>query len=308
MSANLNFTNFPEVWAAESVRILKNSIVMAPLVLRDYENLLGEYGDTVNIRRPDALTARSWAGQRNTDDIADSEITVEQPKAKNLAITLDQHYYTAMMEEKKDASLSVENIQRQFLEPGVVPLAEAMDLFIINLFVTGTDIDGASVGMTDRGAAFAAENMVDVFTALNNQKCPVGNRRFVFGTADYGNALKDSLFVQADQSGSTTALERAQLGHKFGFDTYWTQQIPAVVGTEALSSLAFHREAAAFITRMIAPPEPGTGGVGAVVPYEGYSVTVTKSYKGRGLGTDIVFEALYGGKLIDANKARLVGN
>lgn len=311
MSSNLSSTNFPELWAAKSVATLYSQLVLAALCYRDYDNAIAEHGDTVNIRRPQNLTVRSWAGQSaNTDDIADSEITVEVPKAKNLQVVLSQHDYVSFMEENKDAALSIENIQKQFIDPAIIPLAESIDSWIGTQMLADIDIDGDDIAVQNRaGASLAATDISRLTTKLNVQRCPNANRNLVLTSEAYGEAMEIDLFVHADKSGSTTALQEAFLGRKFGLNSYQTQNLPSVLpGTDAetLLGIAFTPNAFAFLTRRLPPLDPIYGVVTAYAVHEGYSCRIQKKANLRGMGVDVVMDVLYGGQLVDRNLAHVL--
>ena len=305
--ADISAVFVPELWAANGIDILKKNLVMAELVHRDFENVVASRGDTINTRKPSKFTVRDWAGQEDTGDLADNEITVERPQAVNVPVVLNNHKYVSFMEEDKTGSLSVSDIRQNYIQPAIVPLAEAIDDTLMTELVTGTDGDGNAIAEVQlAGAALAFEDVVEVMKALNESECPQGMRRLVMGTEHHAQALKDSLFVQADQSGSTGALREAQVGRTFGMDTFMSQNVP--VNTDGPQSLAFHRNALAYVSRPLRPIPSQLGAQTSSQADQGYTARVITSYKHRGLGIDVSFDLLWGTKLLDANLAkRLMG-
>ncbi len=298
----------PELWAALGIDVLMKNLVMAELVHRDFENVVASVGDTVNTRKPTKFTVRDWAGQEDTGDLADNEIIVERPLAVNVPVILSNHKYVSFMEEDKVGTLAIQDLKEAYIQPSMVPLAEAIDLTIINELLSGTDGDGngiAEVTLITTGT-LAFEDIVEVMKELNISEAPQSPRRFVMGTEHHAQALKDTLFVQADQSGTTTALREAQVGRAFGMDTFMSQNVPE--DTSGPQSLAFHRNAVAFVSRPLRaiPSEIGARSASAV--HQNYTARVITSYKHRGFGIDVSFDLLWGVKLLDANLGKnLVG-
>ena len=298
----------PELWAALGIDVLMKNLVMAELVHRDFENVVASQGDTVNTRKPTKFTVRDWAGQEDTGDLADNEIVVERPLAVNVPVILSNHKYVSFMEEDKVGSLSIVDLKTAYIEPAIVPLAESIDLTILTELLTGTDGDGntiAEVAMIT-GGTLAFEDIVNLMRELNISEAPQSPRRLVMGTEHHAQALKDTLFVQADQSGADTALREAQVGRAFGMDTFMSQNV--VDDTDGPQSIAFHRNAVAFVSRPLRAIPPDLGARSASAVHQNYTARVITSYKHRGLGIDVSFDLLWGVKLLDANLGKnLVG-
>ncbi len=298
----------PELWAALGIDILMKNLVMAELVHRDFENVVAARGDTVNTRKPTKFTVRDWAGQEDTGDLADNEIIVERPLAVNVPVVLSNHKYVSFMEEDKVGSLSITDLKTAYIEPAIVPLAEDIDGTIITELLSGTDGDGNGIAevILITSGTLAFEDIVNLMRELNISEAPQSPRRLVMGTEHHAQALKDTLFVQADQSGATTALREAQVGRAFGMDTFMSQNVPD--DTDGPQSLAFHRNAVAFVSRPLRAIPSDLGARSASAVHQGYTARVITSYKHRGLGIDISFDLLWGVKLLDANLGKnLVG-
>jgi len=298
----------PELWAALGIDVLMKTLVMAELVHRDFENVVAQRGDTVNTRKPSKFTVRDWAGQEDTGELADNEIVVERPTAVNVPVVLSNHKYVSFMEEDKTGSLSVVDLKTAYIEPSIVPLAESIDLTIMTELTGGTDGDGnaiAEVQLATPGT-LVFEDVVELMKALNESEAPPGLRRLVLGTEHHAQALKDTLFVQADQSGSTSALREAQVGRAFGMDTFMSQNVP--VNTDGPQSVGFHKNCVAYVSRPLRQIPAQLGAQSSSQANQGYTARVITSYKHRGLGIDVSFDLLWGVKLLDANLGkRLMG-
>ena len=322
----------PEVWAIESLMVLRNNLVMARLVHRDFDNVIAQAGDKVNTRKPTKLTAQTWSGIELYTDAATpsaldsrSELNVETLQAQTLTVTLDKLKYTSFIVEDKESALSIKNLRDEYIIPAMDPLAEAVDDDLVAEFEanTSTDFAGNSVGFVVDdstggdglvpGHSAAAMNAGDIIAArksLSDNQCPMEGRRLVLSTEHESDLLRVDNFVQANTSGNTDALTNANLGRKFGFDIYTSQNIGESTRTtandDAPQSFAFHRNAITLVTRPLPPVPAGMGAVSTTQTLDDVSMRVTNSYEHRFKGVVVSFDILYGVKLMDANLGVLI--
>lgn len=295
----------PEIWANESLLVLRDNLVFARLCHRDFENEVAFRGDTVHTRKPTKGTAKTWGGQTGTD--AGEQIEVENLNARDLSIILNTLLYSAFIVEDRDASITIKELVAEYMIPFMDPMAQKVDDDLMTEFCTQTDIAGltvTAVAYDDVGLA-AAMNTDDIVTAretLNSQQCPTEGRRLIVSNDHEADLLRTALFVQADQSGSTEALVNAQLGRKFGFDIYMSQNVPDAVDTDATpQSIAFHRNAIALVTRPLVAPPPSSGAMSAYQALDGVAMRVVTAYDQRYMGMVTTFSMLYGVALMDRN-------
>ncbi len=313
----------PEVWAIESLMVLRNNLVMARLCHRDFDNVVAQAGDKVNTRKPTKLTAQTWAGIGGvgTADVAldsRSELSVETLQAQTLTVTLDKLKYTSFIVEDKESALSIKNLRDEYIIPAMDPIAEAVDDDLVSEFeaLTSTDFAGnaitASIGDTSggggplgaTGAALNAGDIIGARKTLSDAQCPMEGRRLILSTEHESDLLQVDNFVRADQSGATDALTNANLGRKFGFDIYTSQNITGSTRTTDPGdpqSFAFHRNAITLVTRPLPPVPAGMGAVSTTQSLDDVSMRVTNSYEHRFKGVVVSFDILYGVKLMDAN-------
>jgi len=318
----------PEVWAIESLMVLRNSLVMARLVHRDFDNAVAQAGDKVHTRKPTKLTVQTWSGiggVATADQPLDdrSELSVETLQAQTLSVTLDKLKYTSFIVEDKESALSIKNLRDEYIIPAMDPIAEAVDDDLVSEFElsTSSDFAGNAVGVINddstggdgpggsySAAAMTAGDIIAARKGLNDNQCPLEGRRLVLGTEHEADLLKVDNFVQANQSGSTEALINANLGRKFGFDIYTSQNITNSTRTTdtAAQSFAFHRNALTLVTRPLPPVPAGMGAVSTTQTLDDVSMRVTNSYEHRFKGVVVSFDILYGVKLMDANLAKIL--
>lgn len=302
----------PEIWANESLMVLRDRLVMARLVHRDFENEVAQRGDMVRTRKPTKLTARTWSGQSAT--LATSTISIENLNAKGLSISLDTIKYTSFIVEDRDAATSIKALRDEFVVPALDPIAQAVDDDIMTEFTSSasTDVDGNAITAIayDTVGLGADMNEDDVVTArheLNSAQCPVEGRVIVLSADHEADLLRSDLFTKANEAGSSEALINANLGRKFGFDFYLSQNVPAASDTDSTpQSLAFHRNVLSLVVRPLPSIPAGLGAESAVRNIDDISVRVTTCYEQLYKGVVVSFDILYGVQLLDAHLGRIL--
>lgn len=302
----------PEVWAMESLMVLRDNLVMARLVHRDFEPEVANRGDVIHTRKPTKLPARTWSGQSGTN--ADSQIEVDNLNARDLSITLDTLVYTAFLVEDRDEATSIKDLRTEFLIPAMDPIAKKVDDDIMTEFTSSasSDVEGNAVSAiafdtVGDGADMNEDDIVDAREELNTSQCPPSGRMLVISSEHEADLLRTALFVQADQSGSADALTTGSLGFKFGFRIFHSQNVPDAGDTDSTpQSLAFHRNAIALVTRPLQAVPRELGAISAFRSLDDVALRVTSAYDIRYKGVTVSFDILYGVQLLDANLAKII--
>lgn len=209
----------PEVWARESLAILRENMVMAGLVHRNFENQIQEAGDIVNTRLPGQFTAK-----RKGDN---DDVTIQDATATNVAVALNHHPHTSFLLRDGQMSRSFKDLTAEFLNPAVLSLSQYVDRV---LCVQGYQFLSNTAG---RLGAMSNSNVksyiLEARKVANDNKMDDNGRRNLIWTSDSESiALDVELFTDASSSGGTTALERGVLGNKFGFRNFMCQNQPTI--------------------------------------------------------------------------------
>jgi len=296
----------PEVWALESLAVLRDNLLMAGLVHRDFENEVSKYGDTVRTRKPVKLTVNDFSQQSATN--ADlTLLTAENLNAREVTVVLDKHKYTAFIVEDRDEATSIKSLRDEFIIPAIDPISQQVDDDVCTEYHTGTDVASATVtgvasGTVGLAADMTEDDIVEARRVLNTQQCPQGGRVLVLSTDHEANLLGRDLFQQAQQAGTTEALRDANIGRAFGFTVYMSQNIPSASDTDSTAqSFAFTRNVLALVTRPLQSVPAALGAVTSVQSIDGIGVRVTTSYEHQAKGVVMSFDLLYGVNLLDAN-------
>ena len=210
----------PELWAAESVAILVENMVVANLVHKDFSPMVANFGDIVHTRAPAEFTA---ARKVDTDDV-----TVQDATATDIQVPLNQHFHTSFAIKDGEESKSFKQLRDEYLEPAVISIARAVDQVLLNeshrFF---TNAEGLIGGLTTSNII---ANIVNTRKRMNINKAYEMGRNLILTPDTEAIALQTSTFHEADKVGDEgTAMREASLGRKFQFNTFMCQNAPSTV-------------------------------------------------------------------------------
>ena len=242
--------------AKEALMILRKNAVMAGLVHRDYsKEFVAGVGDTITIRKPATFVVK--------DFVESTGITVQDATEATKTVKMDKFYDVSFAVTSKDLTMNISDFSEQLLVPAMMAFRDKIDAEIIKI------AEGATHKVTHAQGKIAPEDIISVRKFLNDGATPLSMRSLVVGTQAEADLLSSELFVSADKVGDTEGLKEASLGRKFGFDTYVDQNV-------GKKSLAFHKNALAFVTRPLALPQGNKES--AIVNYDGFGLRVVKDY------------------------------
>ena len=272
--------------AKEALMILRKNAVMAGLVHRDYsKEFVAGVGDTITIKKPTTFTVK---------DFVESEgITVQDATESKQTVKMDKFYDVSFAVTSKDLTMNISDFSEQLLVPAMMAFRDKIDAEIIKVAETATHT------VTHAEGLIAPADVISARKLLNDGATPLSMRSLVVGTQAEADLLSSELFVSAERVGSTEGLKEASLGRKFGFDTYVDQNV-------GKKSLAFHKNALAFVTRPLALPQGNKES--AIVNYDGFGLRVVKDYDINKKKDIISIDMVCGVALLDDNMIAVIND
>lgn len=258
-------------------RLIEN-LVFPSLIHRDFSDAfeVGK-GNTIQVRKPVALTAKEFTGTIEAQDVNESSVEVKLDKLA----TVDVKFSSLEM------ATNVDDLNRIFIEPAAAALAEKINADGLALLAEVTASVAADPKSLD---AFAQASKV-----LSKAKVPVSPRNGVWTPDAEAMFRTVPSIVNAEKSGTTEALRNGSIGRIFGIDNYMAQGI-----TGNILGAAFHPFAFAFVTRPLHKPSSAES---YVTSYGGITLRVTKSYDINTKSEILSMDVLYGYKTMDKNLA-----
>ena len=272
--------------AKEALMILRKNAVMAGLVHRDYsKEYVAGVGDTITIRKPATFTVK--------DFVESTGITVQDATEEKQTVKMDKFYDVSFAVTSKDLTMNISDFSAQLLVPAMMAFRDKIDAEIIKVAETATHT------VTHAEGLIAPADVISARKLLNDGATPLSMRSLVVGTQAEADLLSSELFVSADKVGDTEGLKEASLGRKFGFDTYVDQNV-------GKKSLAFHKNALAFVTRPLALPQGNKES--AIVNYDGFGLRVVKDYDINKKKDIISIDMVCGVALLDDNMIAVIND
>lgn len=276
--------------AADALPALMGNLVMGNLVNRNYEPVLGQAGDTVNIPIAPAMTANNIA--------EGGTVVTQNPNVGNAQIVLNTHAEATFQVPDVTKVLAVPDLLRVYMEPAVVAIAEKIETDLLNLyaeFTSNTVLGTAGAALTE-GAIDAAE------TALFQAKVPASQPKHLVVDADAYSALRQeprfSEYQSAGEAG-VNALIHGAVGRLKDFTVFRSQFVPKT-GTDPVTThnLAFARDAIGLVVRRLPQPLPGTGAIAEYAELCNFGMRVVMSYQPDTLAQQFTVDVLYGSAVI----------
>jgi len=225
---DLSFLN-PELLSREAVLRLLPRLVISRTITRNFDVTPALFGDTIQIPRPGTFK------MTRKDGVCDV-ITTQDISGDRIQARLDQWPQVAF-KICDGESRSVPDLLEQQLNPAVQALAEGIDYIVsgqIHRFYAGP-IAGHLGGMSPDTVN---DYILDVWEQMNAANVPDDNRFLSLTGNTVASGLKNDLFVRADQSGSSDALRRADLGQLYSFRLFNPSNQPRVLAGQPTTTAA----------------------------------------------------------------------
>ncbi|MGI6878829.1 P22 phage major capsid protein family protein [Microbacterium sp. gxy059] len=290
----------PSVIARAALATLYENTVAAQLVHRDYDSeFVGAVGDTITIREPAVFEAEEFD--------ADTGINIQDATENGIPVRLNHHADVSFAVSSRQRTLELADFRAQLLNPAMEAISQKIDRDVLGFRNDITKEVGTEAGsLWDEPDA-----LVQAGVELDVDSVPEVNRRAIVGPRTRGKWLSNDLIKRADRSGSTAGLRQGSIGSDvFGFSAYMSQNIgqppaapePGQPTTEV--SVAFHRTAAALVTRQLELPMGAQDA--AIEGYNGFGIRVVFDYDIAKKKDIVSLDVLYGVKTLDPRRAVLI--
>jgi hypothetical protein len=206
----------PELWAAESVRILEENMVVSNLVHRDFSPMVAKFGETIHTRKPAELTA---SRKGNSDDVTDQDVS-----ATDIEVKLNQHIHVSFVIKDGEESKSFKSLVETYLAPAMLAQARYVDQIILGQWPQFLSNTAGRLGQLT--GSNAIDYILDTRNVMNVNKADMAGRSIIWTPYAETAALKTEAFLHADKRGDGgAALREASMGRVLGFDHYMCQNM-----------------------------------------------------------------------------------
>jgi len=259
---------------------------MGNLVNRDYEPVLAQGGDTVNVLIPPQMQA---------NNILDGgTVTVQTPMINSAAIVLNTHAEATFQIPDVTKVLAVPDLLKIYMEPAVVAIAQSIETSLLNLyagFTANAPVGAAGTTITE-ATIDAAET--ELFLA---QIPPTQQKFMVVDAATYSAWRQIPRFSEFQSAGDAglQAMIEGTIGKIKDFFVFRSQFVQKT-GSSPVNThnLAFTKDAIGLVIRRLPQPLPGTGGIAEYAELGNFGMRVVMSYQPNTLAQQFTVDVLYG--------------
>ncbi len=272
--------------AVDALPALMGNLVMGNLVNRDYEPVLAQAGDTVNVPIPPTLVANNIA--------EGGSVLTQNPSLGNAQIVLNTHAEATFQIPDVTKVLAVPDLLKLYMQPAVIALAEKIESDLLGLYAQFT-----SNGPTGLPGQTITEATIDAAeTALFQAKMPASHPRYLVVDPNAYSALRQiprfSEYHTAGEAG-LRALVDGSVGKIKDFFVFRSQLVPKTGSSPvATHNIAFGRNAIGLVVRRLPQPIPGTGAIAEYAELGNFGMRVTMSYQPNTLSQQFTVDVLYG--------------
>jgi hypothetical protein len=272
--------------AADALPALMGNLVMGNLVNRDYEPVLAQAGDTVNVPVPPTLVANNIT--------EGGTVQLQNPNLGSAQIVLNTHAEATFQIPDVTKVIAVPDLLRLYMQPAVVALAEKIEsdlLGVYSQFTANAPVGTPATALTE-ATIDAAE------TALFNAKVPAGASKYLVVSSDAYSQLRQiprfSEYHTAGEAGLRTIVDGTvgKIKDFFVFRSQFVSKTGAAPATT--NNLAFAKNALGLVVRRLTQPLPGTGAIAEYAELGNFGMRVLMSYQPNTLSQQFTVDVLYG--------------
>lgn len=199
-----------DVIAKEALRLLKNNLVAAKCVYRNYEKVFGKVGDTINIKLP--YRVKSASGRT----------LVKQPMVdQKIPFQINNQEHVGLEYTVKDKTLDIMQFSERYLKSGMVQIANAIDLSVLMTLKKAFHSSGTPGTRPSKFINFANAGAKQTTYAVPND----GMRHAVLDPFTCA-ALSDEVTKLFKESMVETAYKAGYKGKVSNYETYESQNLP----------------------------------------------------------------------------------
>jgi len=272
--------------AADALPVLTGNLVMGNLVNRDYEPVLAQAGDTVNVPIPPVMVANNIA--------EGGTVQTQNPSLGNAQIVLNTHAEATFQIPDVTKVLAVPDLLRIYMQPAVAAIAQKIETDLLNLYLNFT----ANPAVGTAGTPITEATIDAAETALFLSKIPPSEQKFmVVDAATYSAWRQIPRFSEFQTAGDAglRAIVDGSIGKVKDFFVFRSQFVQKTGSSPVTThNLAFAKDAIGLVVRRLPQPLPGTGGVAEYAELGNFGMRVVMSYQPNTLAQQFTVDVLYG--------------
>ena len=280
--------------AADALPVLVGNLVMGNLVNRDYEPVLAQAGDTVNVAIPPTMVANNIA--------EGGTVQTQNPSLGNAQIVLNTHAEATFQIPDVTKMLAFPALLGAYMQPAINAVVTKVEQDLLNLWplATANAALGANSAMDEARIDSAEKVLFDNYIPQNEPK-------FLVIASSAASAMRQiPRFSEFQTLGEKDTMLTAYLpGGSAGLfgkvKDFYVFRSQLVALSTTYKNLAFHRNGIALVIRRLPQPLPGTGAIAEYGEVGNFGFRVVMSYQPGTLAQQFTVDMLYGCGLLRNN-------
>lgn len=260
----MSIKNFiPTIWSTKILQHMRDNLVYAGLVNRDYEGEITRRGSSVEVSMPGEVTIKDMPTRTHGDTKAIREIDApEGMEVQKVTLLIDQEKYFNFGVDDVDKVQMNLDLMNSYTESASYGFQSTIEKHVAEIMAKEAKL---VLGSDEHPVALTSENiykeLIKMKVGLDKANVPPVGRFVVLPPEAEGLLLEDNKFVYVGTSSSEDSLKNGKVFRACGFDIAISNNVP--VNENKYKIIATYKGSTTFAQQLLETkaysPEKGFG-------------------------------------------------
>lgn len=260
----MSIKNFiPTIWSTKILQHMRDNLVYAGLVNRDYEGEITRRGSSVEVSMPGEVTIKDMPSRTYGDTKAIREIDApEGMEVQKVTLLIDQEKYFNFGVDDVDKVQMNLDLMNSYTESASYGFQSTIEKHVAEIMAKEAKL---VLGSDEHPVALTSENiykqLIKMKVGLDKANVPPVGRFVVLPPEAEGLLLEDNKFVYVGTSSSEDSLKNGKVFRACGFDIAISNNVP--VNDNKYKIIATYKGSTTFAQQLLETkaysPEKGFG-------------------------------------------------
>ena len=261
----MSIKNFiPTIWSTKILQHMRDNLVYAGLVNRDYEGEITRRGSSVEVSMPGEVTIKDMPSRTYGDTKAIREIDApEGMEVQKVTLLIDQEKYFNFGVDDVDKVQMNLDLMNSYTESASYGFQSTIEKHVAEIMAKEAKL---VLGSDEHPVALTSENiykqLIKMKVGLDKANVPPVGRFVVLPPEAEGLLLEDNKFVYVGTSSSEDSLKNGKVFRACGFDIAISNNVPVKEGNK-YKIIATYKGSTTFAQQLLETkaysPEKGFG-------------------------------------------------
>lgn len=294
MNNTTNASFIPTIISQEALGRFASYMNLAKTVSRNFDWTPATYGSIISVPKRGTVTANSFS--------AGGSVSVQNPTATNVNVTLNQHYESTIAIDNVTQVLENQDVMVGYAEDMAIAIAEAVEQSITALHPSITN----TVSWDRTSGTTIDSSMLKVRKFFTDQKVPQLEQKYLYlDSTVYNDLLATDKFARWDAIGQVSQqILAGKTPTIYNFNIFESQNIQYTGSPGTYHSFAYTRDGFLLATRPLPDVPDGYGAKSEVVNDDDIQVglRVIHSFDPNILKMQLTIDVLWGVTVLDTRR------